>query len=564
MNSGAGVTNIAGTLPAMALAQPDVPAIYYPERRNADGTTTYSNYTYAELETQSNRIAAGLEAAGIRRGVRTVLMVTPSLEFFALTFALFKVGAVPVMVDPGIGVKNLGLCLAEAAPEAFVGITKAHVARVILGWARKTLRTLVTVGPRLFWGGHTLEQIKALGDQNPGWTMAATDPSDHAAILFTSGSTGPSKGVIYTHANFLAQVEAIRNLYDIRPGEIDLPTFPLFALFDPALGMTTVIPQMDFTRPAAANPELLAQAIKQFGVTNMFGSPALLNTFSRWTEPRNEQFPTLRRIISAGAPVPSAVLERMSRALDPVARIHTPYGATESLPVATIHHRTVLDETAALTAQGRGVCVGQPVPTIRLDVIRITDEPIEQWSDDLRVPTGQIGEIVVRGEVVTQGYFGRDKATRLAKIRGPAGEVMHRMGDVGYLDESGRVWFCGRKGHRVTLADGTVLFSSLEDIFNQHPAVYRSAIVGPVGSDGAVTPVVIVELEAAHKGADPTKLAVELWALASAHPLASRVAGVLVHPAFPVDIRHNAKIGREKLTVWATGRRFTPFAGGKA
>ncbi len=544
-------TNIAQMLPAMAEQQPDAPAIYYPTGKRANGRSEYVHYTYAELDQQSNRIAAGLEAIGIERGMRCVLMVTPSLDFFALTFAIFKVGAVPVMVDPGIGIKNLGICLAEAQPEAFIGIPKAHAARVVMGWARGTLRRFVTVGRRWFWGGHTLEQVKKAGAMNPDWTMAHTERDEVAAILFTSGSTGPSKGVIYTHGNFLAQVEAIRSLYDIQPGEIDLPTFPLFALFDPALGMTTVVPQMDFTRPASVNPELLAEAIEQFGVTNMFGSPALLNTVSRWTERQGKQFPTLKRIISAGAPVPAAVLERMGATLSDDALIFTPYGATESLPVASISHREILDSAAARTAQGAGVCVGFPVPTIQLEIIRITDEPIATWSDDLRVAAGEIGEMVVRGEVVTQGYFGRAGATERAKIKGPDGEVMHRMGDVGYIDHDGRLWFCGRKSHRVVLPGMTTV--RVEAIFNQHPAVFRSALVGPeIG--GSVVPLILIELEKDQHNYDRAKLREELSALAVSNEEAARVMGMHVHPAFPVDIRHNAKIGRESLTLWAAAR----------
>ena len=369
------VVNIAAFLPQMAAERPHAPAIYYPEGRNAAGRVLYSHYTYAQLNRHSDLIAAGLEQIGVTRGTRTVLMVKPSLEFFALTFAIFKAGAIPVMVDPGIGIKNLGVCLAEAEPEAFIGIPRAHVARVILGWARKSVQKNVTVGRKLFWGGHTLEDVKALGAQRPDWRMASTTRDEMAAILFTSGSTGIPKGVTYTHGNFVSQVNAIRDMYDIRPGEIDLPTFPLFALFDPALGMTTVVPDMDFTKPAQVDPRKISEAIEDFGITNMFGSPALLNTVSRWGESTGTSFSTIRRVISAGAPVPSVVLQRMAAMLPEDARIYTPYGATESLPVASISHREVLGETRAMTDIGKGVCVGYPVPTIDLKIIRLRTGP---------------------------------------------------------------------------------------------------------------------------------------------------------------------------------------------
>ena len=277
--------NIAGFLPRMAESLPYAPAIYYPCGRGADGKVRYTHYTYRQLDEQSDLIARGLTAVGVGRGVRTALMVKPSLEFFALTFGIFKAGAVPVMIDPGIGLKSLKTCLAEAQPEAFIGIPAAHAARVVLGWARGTLKTLITVGRKWAWGGLTLDDVRRAGaEAGSGGFIAETRADDMAAILFTSGSTGRPKGVMYEHRHFVNQVKLIRDAYDIRPGEIDLPTFPLFALFDPALGMTSVIPDMDATRPAAVDPALLIEAVHDFGITNMFGSPALLNTVGRYGE----------------------------------------------------------------------------------------------------------------------------------------------------------------------------------------------------------------------------------------------------------------------------------------
>lgn len=244
------IVNIASFLPIMAKNQPHEQAIVLPKGRGRDGRAIYTHYTFEQLEKESNCIARGLEEVGIGRGVRAALMVGPGLEFFALTFAIFKTGAVPVVIDPGIGIKNLKKCLAQAEPEAFIGIPKAHVARILFGWGKETIRTNVTVGRRLFWGGLTLEQVKKKGQSDKPYEMARTRGNEMAAILFTSGSTGTPKGAIYTHTNFAAQVEMIRKTYNIVPGEIDLATFPLFALFDPALGMTTVVPDMDPTRPA--------------------------------------------------------------------------------------------------------------------------------------------------------------------------------------------------------------------------------------------------------------------------------------------------------------------------
>jgi olefin beta-lactone synthetase len=534
--------NIAAHLPEMARQQPDATAIIFPRENR--------RLSFSELDRLSDRIAVALIGIGICRGVRTVLMVTPSPEFFALTFALFKVGAVPVLVDPGLGIKNLKKCLAEAEPRAFIGIPKAHVARLLFGWGKESLRILLTVGPRAFWGGTTLSALIKRHQDDIPFSLAPTQKDDVAAILFTSGSTGIPKGAIYTHGNFAAQVEALRNVYGIEPGEIDLPTFPLFALFAPALGMTAVIPEMDFTRPGSVDPLKIIGAIQNYGVTTMFGSPALINRVSRYGAEHDVKLSTLKRAISAGAPVPAAVLERFSGMLNPGVQVFTPYGATEALPVCSIGSGEILGNTREITDAGGGVCIGRPVEGVRLEVIEISDDPIYYWDESLRVPTGKIGEIIVQGAQVTRGYYNRPESDHLSKIQDPeTGSFFHRMGDLGGRDEDGRVWFCGRKSHRVETALGPLFTIPCEAVFNTHRMVYRTALVG-VGAPGAMRPVICVELE---KGAkvDEKLLREELLAIARDHIHTHSIETILIHPAFPVDIRHNAKIFREKLAVWA-------------
>ncbi len=547
--------NIAAHLPAMARHQPHRQAVVFPHGRDAAGRVSYTHFTFRQLDDESDRIAAGLIDYGITRGMRTVLMVTPSLDFFALTFALFKIGAVPVMIDPGMGIKNLGQCLAEAEPEAFIGIPKAHVARWLFRWANGTLKQLVTVGRRLFWGGDTLAAIRGRVNANHGFKMAATRADEVAAILFTSGSTGVPKGVVYTHGIFDSQVKKLKAIYNIQPGEIDLPTFPLFALFAPALGMTAIIPDMDATRPANVDPAMIGECIENFGVTNMFGSPALINRISRYGVAKGIKFPSLKRVISAGAPVSAAILERFSKMLEPDAQIFTPYGATEVLPVASIGSHEILNDTAARTKTGGGVCVGKPVMGIELKVIRITDEPIADWSEDLLVANGEIGEIAVRGENVTREYYNRPESTKLGKIPDSKnGGSYHRMGDVGYRDDTGRIWFCGRKAHRVITDSGTLFTIPCEGIFNTHPEVFRTALVG-VPRNETTEPVLCVELDSESRHQTEATIRTELLKIGSQYELTRNIKTILFHPAFPVDIRHNAKIFREKLAVWAAASK---------
>jgi acyl-CoA synthetase (AMP-forming)/AMP-acid ligase II len=547
------VVNVAAHLPAMAAAHPQTLAIVQPRGLGRGGPVRYRHLSYRELDADSDRLAAGLEHFGIGRGVRTVLMAPPCLEFFVLTFALFKVGAVVVLIDPGMGTRNLGVCLREAEPEAFIGIPKAHLARCLFGWARETVRRCVTVGPRLAWGGVTLDQVRRAGEKQLPHRPADIRPDETAAILFTSGSTGVAKGVVYTHGIFAAQVEMLRRLYGIRPGEIDLPTFPLFGLFGPALGMTSVLPEMDPTRPARVDPCKIIHAVQHFGVTNLFGSPALIRRVGLYGASHGVSLPTLRRVISAGAPVPAAAIEHFTSLLAEGVEVYTPYGATEALPVCSIGSKEILNETRYKTAEGAGVCVGRPVEGMTLKVIRISDDPLPEWKDDLELPQGEIGEIVVSGPVVTRSYYNRPQSTALAKIAGPDGGLYHRMGDLGYVDDKGRVWFCGRKSQRVATRGRTLFTIPCEGVFNAHPAVYRTALVG-VQRNGTTEPVLCVERE---KDATlpPEKLREELLALGAAHAHTRDIQSLLIHPAFPVDVRHNAKIFREKLAVWAARQR---------
>jgi acyl-coenzyme A synthetase/AMP-(fatty) acid ligase len=314
-----------------------------------------------------------------------------------------------------------------------------------------------------------------------------------------------------------------------------------------------VIPEMNFSCPGSVNPANIIDAITTYGVTTMFGSPALINRVGRYGVAHGTRLPTLMRAISAGAPVPSAVLERFTKLLNPGAEVFTPYGATEALPVCSIGSSEILASTRSITDAGGGVCIGRPVEGIRLEIIEISDQPIYSWDASLRVPTGKIGEIIVQGAQVTCGYYNRPDADHLSKIADPeTGSFFHRMGDLGGRDEEGRVWFCGRKSHRLETAAGTLFTVPCEAVFNTHPQVFRSALVG-VGIPGELMPVLCVELE---KGVrvDRAVLRAELLTIARDHIHTHAIEVILFHPAFPVDIRHNAKIFREKLAVWAQRR----------
>ncbi|MEQ1892572.1 MAG: AMP-binding protein, partial [Planctomycetota bacterium] len=343
-----------------------------------------------------------------------------------------------------------------------------------------------------------------------------------AAVLYTSGSTGPAKGVVHTHGNFAAELELLRTHYALGPGDIDGACFPLFALFDGALGLTTLFPPIDPSRPARCDPAALHASFEAHRASFSFGSPAIWRRVVRWARAHGRRFTHLRRVTIAGAPVPPWLVLALRDLLPPGAEVHTPYGATEALPVCDITARELAPLAEEIEA-GAGSCVGRVLPGLELALIRVSDAPIARWSEDLRVRSGEPGEVCVKGPIATRRYLDDPAATAAAKI--PDGDgFWHRMGDVGRLDASGRLWFLGRKAHRIESAHGVLWPVPLENAFERTRGVARAALVG-VGERGSERAHLVVEPEPE-----------------------------VEHPALPVDVRHNAKIRREDLKKWAEGK----------
>ena len=546
--------NVADRLTQMSRQLPGAIAIAEPSGapKKSGQERDYALTTFKTLDQRSTEIARGLIAWGVEPGMRLISLVPFGAQFIELVFALMKAGVSVVLIDPGMDRRHLVKCLQEVNPDGFVGIPKAQAIRTLLRRRFPTARWNVTVGRRYFWGGKTLAQILEMG-QRAATPLPTVGIDDEAAVIFTTGSTGPPKGVAYTHGTFHAQIDRIANRYNIQRGSRDLACFPLFGLFDAVMGVTTIIPDMDPTRPADVDPTKLIAAARQWEVDQAFGSPALWKTVTRWCDANavGRPFPTLRRVLSAGAPVPAATLASLRRYVHEDADIETPYGATEALPIASIESRQVITETGPAANKGKGVCVGTRFEGVHWKVIEITDDELRYFSDITEVARGKIGELMVSGPMVTRKYVTRTDQNAMHKVYD--GEtVWHRMGDVGYLDPQDRFWFCGRKAHRVISADRTFFTVPCEAVFNLQDDVEKCALVGR-GPVAQQIPVIVVQPVDPAIARDPARrdaLVARLREVASRNPLTQRIDDFVIREApLPVDIRHNSKIFREKLAA---------------
>ncbi|MDR1789002.1 MAG: AMP-binding protein [Opitutaceae bacterium] len=545
--------NISRHLDLMAAARPDSAAVKVPVGNAPDGSIRYLSLSFSELAAEVAAWRAKLAVEGVRRGDRTLVMVRQGLPLIAAVFALFGLGAVPVVLDPGMGRKSFLACVARSQPRVLLGIPLARL------MSRLWRKPFASVRVRVAASSNPAARLAGKAPPGGGPPTAVCAPDELAAILFTSGSTGAPKGVCYTHGMLAAQVELVRETYGIRPGEVDLPLLPVFALFNPALGMTTIVPETDPRRVAASDPAKIVRAILQENVTNSFGSPTLWALVGDHCKRHNLRLPSLRRVLCAGAAVPPK-LWRDLRDILPGGEIHSPYGATEILPLTDLSATEALDGLA-VTLGGGGSRVGKPLPGNKVRVIAITDAPVATLGETRQAAVGEIGEIIATGPAVTREYDRLPDATALAKITdADTGEIWHRMGDCGYLDAGGNLWFCGRKTERVVTPQGVLFTGQVEPVFNAHPAVRRSALIGLSrrGRPGVIRPAIVIEPR------DPRilkntfaleNLINDLRLLALKRPLTADINLFYFRGDFPVDVRHNAKIHRNALARWAAGAR---------
>jgi acyl-CoA synthetase (AMP-forming)/AMP-acid ligase II/pimeloyl-ACP methyl ester carboxylesterase len=547
----------------------------------ADGTVARS-LTWTELAEDVDHLAAGLRMAGAGQGTRVSLMVPPGVDLTVALYACLRVGAVVVVADAGLGTRGLSRAVKGATPDFLIGIDKALVAARALGWAARRIsvrdlpaarRTLLAVETSLealsragaaagAAGAATSGAGNAAGDAETGAAAAGCpDPDSPAAVLFTSGSTGPAKGVLYTHRQLAAMRDTVAATFGLHPGHRLVAGFAPFALLGPALGTVSVTPAMDVTAPRTLTARALADAAAAVDATAVFASPAALrnvvDTRAGLPKERAAALERIELLLSAGAPVPEPLLAAVQLLL-PSASLHTPYGMTEALPITDINFGQIQAAAADAAAgtvpgAGNGVCVGKPVHGARAAVIPLAPDGTAPGTTPVTV-AGVTGEILVSAPHVKEAYDRLWLTEQLSA--GLPG--WHRTGDVGHFDAEGRLWVEGRLGHVITAPGGVVTPVGAEQAIESLDVVRMAGIVG-VGPAGTQVVAAVVETLPPARKAGPAgpELAGKVRDAARAAGVA--VAAVLVVPAQPTDIRHNAKIDRTRLARWAS----STLAGGR-
>ncbi len=502
-----------------------------------DGARRY--VTFAELAEGVSDFASGLTAIGVAPGDRIALLVPPGIDLALCLYGAWRAGAVVVLVDAGLGARGIGRALKSANPRFLIGIPKALAAARALRWPGVAISTSAMSMSRARALGvhHSLDEIRRRGRLSP--MPVEVDDDAIAAVAFTSGATGPAKGVVYRHRQIQAQRDALVDLYDIEDSDRLVAAFGPFALFGPAMGIPSVVPHMDVTSPGTLTARSLAAAVDAIDATLVFGSPAALRnvaaTASDLSTDTHESLEHVRLLLSAGAPVPADVLRAAGRVM-PNAEPHTPYGMTEALPVADIS-LSGIDQAG----DGTGVCVGYPV-----DGVEVVIDPLDASGTPTGVTTSDpdvLGEVCIKAPHMRDGYDNLWFTGHIASQ--PAG--WHRSGDVGHFDGDGRLWIEGRIVHVISTMAGPVTPIGHEHAINRSDQITQSAIVG-VGPSGVqqVVAVVVPVQRVRRPSLAPERLADDVRAAVDVD-----IAAVFVVPSLPVDKRHNSKIDRTRVAAWA-------------
>ncbi|MBA2669984.1 MAG: AMP-binding protein, partial [Gemmatimonadetes bacterium] len=352
--------NVAARLMERAARLPDRLAI-------AQARGGVRRITFGELAERVGRTGEGLRRVGVGEGSRVLLFVPMSIDLYVALLGVMHVGATAVFVDAWADRRRLDSAVSAANPVLFIGPPRAHLLR-LLSPAIRRIPHHWAAGKRFL----TLQRYERESVAPP-----ATVPGHAPALItFTTGTTGTPKAAARSHDFLWAQHEVLADHLALTSDDVDMPGLPVFVLNNLALGIPSIIPDFDPSRPSEIEPARILRQIADERVTTTSGSPAFYERLVGEAERTGQPLP-FRSLWTGGAPVFPPLADRLARSV--AGEAHVVYGSTEAEPISGITAREMVTRTRAGGALA-GLCAGAPVPRIELRVIRPHDSPVELGS----------------------------------------------------------------------------------------------------------------------------------------------------------------------------------------
>lgn len=512
----------------------------------------YKKITFSELNILSNQYANYFIKKGVKDNQKVLILINFSINFIAITYALFKIGAIPVFIDKGTRIKKILKSMKNVEPYVLIGNLQTNIIGIIL----KRYITSIKLNIIIFENLPILEQyfIKKIKNESAHFKLKEGNDKKTIAILFTSGSTGQPKAVIYTHEMIKAQLTLLKEQYEFISEETDLSTLPVFSLFDAALQMTTIIPNVNIAKPSSINPKNIIQCINQFKATTTYASPLIIEKILKYISDKQLTLPSLRRLLIYGSPLPTLTIQKIYKTFQNV-NISVTYGATEALPISSITLDEIKKETLENTMQGKGICLGYTFKNIKINIIKISEHPIENINDTIILDKHLCGEIIVYGDIVSTKYYNDELSTKLSKIK-DKDKYWHRTGDIGFTDEKNRLWYMGRKEDIIYCPNKMLFTIPIETLYDNYYKINKSALIG-LGNKPNQIPVIIIQPYKKYYPKNKNaynEFVNEVILMKKSYHILNEIKHVLFHPSLPLDIRHNSKILRKELISFAKER----------
>jgi len=471
--------------------------------------------SWRSLAADAGDTARMLVNQGLNLGDRVALLVPPGAELLSAAYGVWLAGGVVVVADSGLGAKGLRAVLRASDATWVFGTAKTLSAARVLGWTPGARLVCTQRFPRAI----SLKTHRASSDTQ----LPRLEPESDAAVVHTSGSTGPAKPVRYRHGSLAAQRDVIHNSFTMAPDRGFVTSFAPFILLGPALGVPCVLPDIDVLKPSELDFDRFAAVVQSSSIDVAWLSPASARRIVETAAGRSVQ---LRLVMLAGAPISTALASSIAEVTG--ADVRSPWGMTEVMPLT--------DGVGAARVVVDGTTTGKPLGGAQVVVLSLDHSDLEHK------PTGEWGELAVRAPWMFDGYDQLWAIEHQSEVL-LAGERFHRTGDLGLIDENGDLHQLGRVQHALYLPSQIVPSVRIEQPVADSLQKQVAAVgIGPVG-----TQVIAVVVQAKGKLRLADHATTALVRKLSSFEIAAVLEGEL-----PVDVRHQSKIKRDVLALSAS------------